>query len=197
MKTLLIAASLILAQSAFAGKSIPAGKYSLDPAHSKVGFEIPHLVIATVDGRFDTFSGELTIADKLDKSQAEIKIDAASIDTANKDRNEHLKSPDFFDVAKFPELTFKSKKVSGTPEKLKITGDLTIKGVTKEVVLEGKYLGSVKDAYGNDKIAFSASTQINRKDFGLTWSKVVEVGPVVGDVVTIKLQIQAAQQKAK
>ena len=194
MKTL-IASSLVtlFATSALAAGTIPAGKYSLDVAHSKVGFEIPHLVISSVEGRFDKFEGTLDINEKLEKSKADVKIDVTSIDTANKDRDDHLRSPDFFDVAKTPNMTFVSKKISGTPEALKITGDLTIKGKTKSVVLDAKYLGTVKDGYGNEKIAFNASTKINRKDFGLTWSKAVEVGPVVGDEVTLTLKIQAAK----
>ena len=196
MKALLLTSLIFAAQASIAG-SIPAGKYSIDPAHSKVGFEIPHLVIATVDGRFDAFSGDIQINDKIENSKADIKIETTSIDTANKDRDTHLRSPDFFDVAKYPAMTFKAKKVSGSDNKLTIVGDLTIKNVTKEVSLDTKYLGKVKDAYGNDKVAFSASTEINRKDFGLTWGKMVEAGPVVGDVVTLKLQIQAALQKAK
>ena len=191
----LIASSLVtlFAASALAAGPIPAGKYSLDVAHSKVGFEIPHLVISTVEGRFDKFEGTIEVDAKLEKSKVDVKIDVASIDTANKDRDDHLRSPDFFDVAKNANMTFVSKKISGTPEALKITGDLTIKGKTKSVVLDTKYLGTVKDAYGNEKVAFNASTKINRKDFGLTWSKAVEVGPVVGDEVTLTLKIQAAK----
>ncbi len=185
----------LLSASAFA-KSIPAGNYAIDAAHSKVGFEIPHLVISTVEGRFSKFDGNIKVEEKLEKSKATLNVDVASISTENKDRDDHLKSGDFFDVAKFPKMTFVSKKISGTPDALKITGALTLKGVTKDVTLDAKYLGEVKDAYGNLKIAFSAKGKINRKDFGLTWNSAVEAGPVVGDEVTLVLNIQAGKPLA-
>lgn len=186
----------LLSVSSFA-KSIPAGSYAIDAAHSKVGFEIPHLVIATVEGRFSKFDGNIKVEEKLEKSKATLNIDVASISTENKDRDDHLRSGDFFDVAKFPKMTFVTKKISGTPDALKITGALTLKGVTKDVTLDAKYLGEVKDAYGNLKIAFSGKGTINRKDFGLTWNSAVEAGPVVGDEVTLILNIQAGKPLAK
>nr|BFD58720.1 YceI family protein [Bdellovibrio sp. CKG001]BFD62145.1 YceI family protein [Bdellovibrio sp. HM001] len=198
MKSLILSSLVTLASlSAFAGQSIPAGSYNIDPAHSKIGFEIPHLVISTVEGRFSKFDGSLVVDSKLEKSKASLNVDVASISTENKDRDDHLKSADFFDVAKNPKMTFVTKKVIGTPEALKIVGDLTIKGKTKEVTLDVKYLGDVNDAYGNNKVAFSATGKINRKDFGLNWSSVVEAGPVVGDEVTLILKIQAAKPAAK
>ncbi|AZZ36226.1 polyisoprenoid-binding protein [Bdellovibrio sp. qaytius] len=172
-----------------------AGKYNLDEAHSKVGFEIPHLVISSVEGRFTKFEGEIELADKFTDSKVNATIDIASIDTSNGDRDKHLKSPDFFDAAKYPKMTFKSKKITGTAEKFKIVGDLTIKETTKEVTLDGKFLGVVKDAYGNDKAAFTASTKINRQEYGLKWGKMVEAGPAVGDEVTITLKVQGAKAK--
>lgn len=194
-----VVATLLTAMSvsAFAADSIPAGTYTIDTAHSKIGFEIPHLVISTVEGRFDKFDGTIVVDPKLEKSKATLNIDAASVDTANSDRDTHLKSPDFFDVAKAPKITFVSKKIAGTPDALKITGDLTIKGKTKEVTLDGKYLGTVNDPYGNAKVVFTASTKINRKEFGLTWGKVVEAGPVVGDEAELKFRIEANKPIAK
>lgn len=194
MNKLLIGALITFSGlTAFAGKTIPAGTFNVDPAHSKVGFEIPHLVISTVEGQFAKFDGSITIDSKLEKSKAELNIDVASIDTANKDRDDHLRSPDFFDVAKTPKMSFVVKKVVGTADDLKLVGNLTIKGKTKEVTLDTKYLGDVNDAYGNQKIAFSAIGKINRKDFGLTWNSAVEAGPVVGDEVTMKIKIQAGR----
>ncbi len=178
-----------------AAASSQAGKYTLDEAHSKVGFEIPHLVISTVEGRFTKYDGEIELADKFTDSKVTASIDVSTIDTSNGDRDKHLKSADFFDVAKYPKMTFKSKKITGTPENFKVVGDLTIKDKTKEVTLDGKFLGVVKDAYGNEKAAFNASTKINRQQFGLKWSKAVEVGPVVGDEVTISLKVQGAKAK--
>ncbi len=176
-------------------KPSPAGKYSLDASHSKVGFEIPHLVISSVEGRFGSFTGEFEMGEKVSSSKVTASVDINSIDTANADRDTHLKGADFFDTQKHPKMTFTSKSITGSFESFKMTGDLTIKGKTKSVVFDGKFLGNVNDAYGNTKAAFTATTKINRKDFGLTWSKAVEVGPVVGDEVTITLKIQGAKSK--
>lgn len=188
---------LMLVASFFAFSALAdtyqAGTYAVDPAHSKVGFEIPHLVISTVEGRFTEYTGELTLTSDFAKSSLSAEVQVASIDTAVKDRDGHLKSPDFFDAAKYPRMTFKSKRFEGSPSGFKLVGDLTIKGVTKEVALDAKYLGAVKDAFGNEKVAIHATTKINRKDFGLTWGKMVEAGPVVGDTVTIQLKLQAAR----
>ena len=192
MKKLVLSTIVTLASvSAMAAKTIPAGSYAIDTAHSKVGFEIPHLVIATVEGRFAAFDGNITIDKTLEKSKANLNVDVASINTDNKDRDDHLRSPDFFDVSKNPKMTFVVKKITGSTDNLKLVGDLTLKGKTKQVTLDAKYLGDVNDAYGNHKIAFSATGKINRKDFGLTWSSVVEAGPVVGDEVTLNIKIEA------
>ncbi|MBS1969785.1 MAG: YceI family protein [Bdellovibrionales bacterium] len=193
----LIAPALLMGSMAMAETKVPEGTYKLDAAHSKVGFEVTHLVVATVEGKFTDFEGTIKIDPKLDKSTLDVSIKAASINTDNKDRDEHLRSPDFFDAKKFEKLTFKSKKVTGTPEALKISGDLTIHGVTKPVTLDAKYTGSVKDPWGNERVAFRASTKINRKDYGLNWSKAVEVGPVVGDEVTLDLRVEAIKEKAQ
>lgn len=193
MKLVTLIAGVLFAAQSYA--QVPAGKYDIDGMHSKVGFEIPHLVISSVEGKFNTFSGTLDLQDKFEKSKTEVSVDVASIDTGVKDRDEHLKSADFFDAAKYPKMTFKSTKVEGKPESFKVTGDLTIHGVTKKVTLEGKFLGKVKDAYGQQKVAFNASGKINRKDFGLNWGKMVEAGPVVGDEVTLSFKIQAAPAK--
>lgn len=174
-----------------------AGKYAIDETHSKVGFEIPHLVISSVEGRFTKYDGEIELADKFTDSKVTANIDVTTIDTSNGDRDKHLKSADFFDTAKYPKMTFKSKKITGSAEKFKVVGDLTIKDVTKEVTLDGKFLGVVKDAYGNEKAAFNATTKINRQNFGLKWSKMVEVGPAVGDEVTISLKVQGTKAKAQ
>ncbi|MFN3453780.1 MAG: YceI family protein [Pseudobdellovibrio sp.] len=171
------------------------GTYTLDAAHSKVGFEIPHLVISTVEGRFTKFDGDFEIAKKFTDSKVTANIDINSIDTANADRDKHLKSADFFDVEKYPKMTFKSKKITGSEKNFKIVGDLTIKDVTKEVTFDGKYLGNVADAFGNTKAAFTATTKINRQQFNLKWSKLAEAGPVVGDEVTISLKIQGTKAK--
>lgn len=199
-KSLALASALALAT--FAGTAMAQGKYTagtyqLDPAHSKVGFEIPHLVISSVEGRFTTFTGSVDLADDFAKSKAKVDVDLSSIDTGVGKRDDHLKSPDFFDVAKYPKMTFESTEVVGKPEAFKLKGNLTIRGITKPVTFDAKYLGTVGDGYGNQKAAFSASTKINRKDFGLTWNNVVEAGPVVGDEVTIDLRLQAGRPAKK
>jgi polyisoprenoid-binding protein YceI len=192
----LIVPALMASQLVFAEAKIVEGTYKIDAAHSKLGFEVPHLVVSSVEGKFTDFEGTIVVDPKLEKSKVELTAKTASIDTSNKDRDEHLKSPDFFDVKKFDKLTFKSKKVSGTPEALKVEGDLTMHGVTKPVTLDGKYTGAVKDPWGNERIAFKATTKIKRQDFGLVWTKVVEAGPVVGDEITIDLKVEAIKEKA-
>lgn len=182
------------ANGGWAASQPPSGTYEIDPSHSKVGFEIAHLVISSVEGRFNQFAGEIVISDKPETSRVNAKIDMASIDTGMKKRDDHLRGADFFDAGKYPDMTFQSKKITKDGSGIHILGDLTIHGVTKEVTLDGKLFGVVKDMSGNDRIAAQASTQINRKDFGLTWNKLIEAGPVVGDEVTISLRIEATRQ---
>lgn len=179
--------------SAAAQTKYEAASYEIDPMHSKVGFEIPHLVISSVEGRFNKFSGTFVLDNTFNKSSFKASVDVASIDTSEPKRDEHLVSPDFFDAKKFPTMTFESTEVKGTPEAFKITGNLSIHGVTKKVTFDSNFLGQVKDGYGNQKVAFQAKTKINRKDFGLTWSQAVEAGPIVGDQVEISLKIQAGK----
>lgn len=190
-------ASLGAGAAAFAAPAYKTGTYQLDAAHSKVGFEIPHLVISTVEGRFNDVAGTIELAQKFEASKATVTAQTKSIDTGVAKRDDHLRSGDFFDAAKFPEMKFVSTAFKGKPEAFKVTGNLTIKGVTKPVSFDAKYLGAVADGYGNEKAAFSAKAKISRKDFGLTWNNVVEAGPVVGDEVTIELKLQAAQPLKK
>lgn len=199
IKTVLIL-SLAFSVPALAVVSAPkieAGKYALDATHSKVGFDVGHLVISSVEGRFNDVTGDIEMGKKIEDTKITAKIDVKSVTTGNGDRDHHLTGPDFFDVAKFPEMTFVSKTVSGKSDALKIKGDLTVHGVTKPVTLEGKYAGVVADLYGNDRIAFVANGKISRKDFGLTWNKAVEAGPVVGDEVSLQIKIEAAKPAKK
>lgn len=181
--------------AAFAQGPIEAGSYQIDPMHSKVGFEISHLVISTVEGSFKGFEGTLEISSDFAKSKVKASVDVGSIDTGVTKRDDHLKSADFFDAQKHTKMTFESTSIKGTPESFTMDGQLTIRGVKKAVQFKGRYLGAVTDGYGNRKIALTASTEINRKDFGLNWSSMVEAGPVVGDNVKIELKIQAAKGK--
>lgn len=168
-------------------------KWVLDKSHTKIGFEISHLVISTVEGRFKEFTGNIFFDPKNTSAKnfsVEVDIDVKSIDTENDKRDKHLRSADFFDVKKFPKLTFKSTSFRVKGKVIKIDGELTIHGVKKSVTLTGKYLGSVS-AYDVQRVAFKAETTINRKDFGLKWNDIVEAGPAVGDDVTISLRVEA------
>lgn len=191
----LLFTALLLPTTSIAGYK--AGTFELDASHSKLGFSIPHLVISTVEGRFTKFEGKADLADTFEKSRFNVKIDSASIDTAVVKRDEHLRSPDFFDVQKFPTITFETIEVKGKPESFKLTGNLSIHGVTKKVTLDAKLQGPVNDGFGNDRISLEAKAKINRKDFGLVWSKVVEAGPMVGDQVTLDLRSEATLPLAK
>lgn len=168
--------------------------WEIDPAHSSAGFSVRHMMIAKVHGGFTKLAGSLRLDSKNPaKSAVEAVIDAASIDTREPKRDEHLRSADFFDVAKYPSITFKSKSVRRISEgEFEILGDLTIHGVTQEVVLEAEGLDTeMKDPWGNVKIGASAKTKIKRKDFGLSWNAALEAGGVmVGDEVTITLDVQ-------
>ena len=172
-------------------------KWLIDPTHSEVQFKVKHLVISTVTGSFNKFEGEAE-ATAADFSDAKIRFSAetASIDTNQEQRDGHLKSPDFFDVEKFPKLEFVSTsftKTSGSEYSLK--GDLTLKGVTKPVELTVEYGGTAVDPYGQTKAGFEVTGKINRKDFGLTWSAVTEAGSiVVSDDVKLVATVQIIKQ---
>ncbi|GFE60945.1 YceI family protein [Geobacter sp. AOG2] len=176
-----------------------ASSWTIDQDHSNVGFKVRHLMVSNVKGEFRSFNGTLEIDDKdVTKSKVAVNIETPSITTGVTKRDDHLKSPDFFDVAKYPTMTFVSKKVKKAGnDKLKVYGDLTLHGVTREVVLdvEGP-TKAYKDPWGNIKRGVSATTKINRKDFGLTWNAAIESGGVVvGDEVTIALEVELLQKK--
>jgi polyisoprenoid-binding protein YceI len=167
--------------------------WEIDPAHSSANFSIRHMMIAKVNGGFTRISGKLRLNPKdLSKSSIEALIDSASIDTREQKRDEHLRSADFFDVQKYPTITFNSKRVEKSSGEIRVTGDLTLHGVTKEIVLTVEGMDSeMKDPWGNVKIGASATTRIKRKDFGLSWNAALEAGGMlVGDDVTITLDIQ-------
>ncbi|MEN9811095.1 MAG: hypothetical protein RLZZ488_2662 [Pseudomonadota bacterium] len=194
-----ISVSTAMSPVALAKGKPAAGQYQIDPTHSRVGFEVPHLVISSVQGNFKVFEGKVQIEENFAKSKVSTQVDVSSVDTGVAKRDDHLKSPDFFDVQKYPKISFDSTSISGTPEGFKIEGDLTIRGIKKRVSFDSVYLGQVTDGYGNRKVAFKGKTKINRKDFGLIWNMMVEAGPTVGDEVLIELNLQAvaAQSQAK
>jgi polyisoprenoid-binding protein YceI len=175
-----------------------AAEYNIDTDHSKVLFKIRHLGISTVTGRFDKFSGSFAFDPKnVQASKVSATIEAVSVNTDVAKRDEHLRSADFFDVAKFPQITFASKEVRDVQGgKFKVAGDLTIHGVTKPVTLDAELIGTVKDPWGNERAGFSASATINRKDFGLTYNKVLEAGGLlIGEEVWISLEIEGILKK--
>lgn len=167
--------------------------YSIDPAHTAVEFVVRHLMITKVRGRFGAVSGIIELERGSDIPRfVEATIDATSIDTREPQRDTHLKSPDFFDVEKFPTLEFKSTRIEGNPADFTIYGNLTIHGVTREVALKASFEGRAADPWGGQRAGYTASTTINRKDFGLTWNTALETGGVmVGDEVRIELDVEA------
>ena len=166
--------------------------WQFDTVHSSISFSIRHLIIAKARGRFGKWSGTLTLdEERPDESRVDIEIDAASIDTNEPQRDAHLRSADFFDVERFPTITFKSRRVQQNGDRLRITGDLTLHGVTREVTFDAEYAGEIKDPWGNDRRGFSAKTAIDRKDFGLTFNQVLDAGGLaLGDRVDIGVEIE-------
>jgi polyisoprenoid-binding protein YceI len=174
-------------------------RWEIDSSHSSVHFSVRHLVIAKVRGTFARWSGTVQAAGgDFSKATIDVTIDASSIDTGVAQRDAHLKSPDFFDVAQYPELRFVGKRVeprSGKDVDVVVHGDLTIRGITREVALHVEQHGQAKDPWGNVRAAFTAKTTIDRKDFGLTWNQLLESGGVmVGDRVEIEAEIEAVKQ---
>jgi len=169
----------------------------IDPTHSEIQFKVKHLVISTVTGSFKTFEGTVeTDGDDLTTANINFSADIASIDTNQAQRDEHLRSAEFFDAANHPKMTFTSSSLEKTgDDTYKLKGDLTMKGVTKPVVLDAEYGGAMTDFYGQNKAGFEITGKINRKDFGLTWSATTEAGGVVvGDEIKLAINIQLIKQ---
>ncbi|WP_374033863.1 YceI family protein [Bdellovibrio bacteriovorus] len=171
-----------------------AAKFDVDKAHTNVSFTAPHLMVSKVKGRFDQVSGSFEFDEKSMKlSDINVTIKTDSINTNEADRDKHMRSPDFFDVAKYPEMTFKSTNVKYDKNKPdKVEGDLTIRGITKKVTLDVDYNGAVTDPWGNRVVTFEAEGEVNRKDFGLNWNKAMDKGGfVVGDKIKIEIDGEA------
>lgn len=171
-----------------------AQKWAIDASHTEVKFKVKHLVITTVTGAFKSFSGEV-ISEKEDFNGAKVSfsIDVNSIDTNSADRDNHLKSGDFFAADEFPQITFANGKLVNNGGDYQLTGDLTIRGVTKQVTLEVDYNGTVKDPWGNQKAGFELRGKINRKDFNLNWNVITEAGGMlVGEEVKLEISAQLA-----
>ncbi|MFQ6114400.1 MAG: YceI family protein [bacterium] len=184
--------SLLITSFAFG-----ADKYQFDMAHTSIGFSIRHMLLSNVKGSFKEFTGTILFDEKdITKSSVNITIKTASLDTDNQERDGHLKSAEFFDVEEHPEITFKSRRIEKNDDGYVLVGELTIKGVTKEVSFPFSLVGPVKDPWGNDRFGAEANLKINRQDFGVSWSKVMDNGGlVVGNDVKIELNVEAVKAK--
>lgn len=173
--------------------------YDIDNSHSNVEFSIRHLVIAKVRGRFAQVSGALELDEAdLTRSKVRAEIAVASITTAEEKRDAHLRSPDFFDVETYPLITFASTSIEQRGDELMLTGDLTIRGVTKPITFAVEQLGAATDPWGNQRLAFAARGSLDRKAFGLNWNQVLEAGGfLVGDKVELSLDVQAVRVSAR
>ncbi len=195
MRSLLrgLALGLVLVGSA----ARAADTYEVDPVHSNVTFKIRHL-ISYVTGQFRDFNGtvELDLQDPT-RSSVSFAIKAASLDTANSRRDDHLRSADFFDVQKYPEITFKSKRIARkSGSTYEVTGDLTLHGVTREITLAVDYLGTARDPWGNDRAGFSTSTKLDRKAYGIVWNQTLDAGGLLlGDEVEVTIALETVRKK--
>jgi polyisoprenoid-binding protein YceI len=178
------------------GAELPhPGRYVIDPSHSAVEFVVRHLGLAKVRGRFNSFTGEIVIGERPEDSSVSVDIDLASIDTREPNRDEHLRTNDFFDVPNHPNMTFRSTRVTGSGLNWKVEGDLTIKGTTKPVTLDVTFEGAGADPWGGNRIAFSATTEIDREEWGVNWNQALETGGfVVGKKVKLELEVEAVKQ---
>ena len=218
LRRTLVFAAVTLAAQPLAAQSTPAAKsaakpaaamatpvkpaaapatYQIDATHSELTFRIRHL-LGRVRGTFGEWGGTIVMDEATPaKSRVEVSIKTGSIDTQNDKRDEHLRSPDFFAADSFPAITFKSTNVAVTGKQLRISGVLTMRGKSKPVVLTGEFGGQFKDPWGNMRTAFTASTTVNRQDYGVSYNSVVETGTMLGDDVTIEIAVEAIKQDAK
>ncbi len=174
-----------------------ASTWKIDPSHSAIHFSVRHMVVSKTRGRFTKWGGEIRFdPQNPTASSVEVNIDPASIDTADAQRDAHLRSPDFFDVEKFPTAAFRSTRVEDLGgDRYRVRGDLTIHGLTRPVVLDASYEGAGKDPWGGERAGFSATVTIDRKDFGLEWNKALETGGLlVGEKVELTLEVEAVKQ---
>ncbi len=169
--------------------------WKLDPTHTTIEFSAKHMMFTTVKGRFAEFEGTVIASEQpLSASSVDVTIKAASIDTRTEQRDQHLRSADFLDVEQFPEVTFRSTKLEGTKEQFKLTGDLTIRGTTKPITLDVTYEGAGKDPWGGQRIGFSATGKIDRREFGLVWNQALEAGGVlVSNEIKLTIDAQLTQ----
>jgi len=172
--------------------------WDIDVSHSAIHFWVRHMIISKVHGRFARWSGAIELDQQdLTRSSVDVRIDTASIDTQVGDRDTHLRSADFLDVAKYPEMTFRSKRIEKVGDGYRVVGDLSLHGVVREVTLEAEFAGVGKDPWGNQRAGFSAKASLDRRDFGLVWNAALETGGVlVGEKVEIAIELEAVKKAA-
>jgi polyisoprenoid-binding protein YceI len=180
-------------------RAVAVEKWNIDKAHSSVGFSVRHMVISRVKGTFTDWSAELDLdPDDLSASHVEVSVNTASVDTHESARDEHLRSADFFDSVNHPQMLFRSTRMDaqGAP-RLTIYGELTIRGITKEVALDAEYGGRLTDPWGNDRVGFEAKATLDRRDFGLTWNAALETGGLlVSDSVGLAIELEATRARS-
>ncbi|GBC77504.1 Protein YceI [bacterium HR08] len=187
---------IVMVGLALAVPARSADEFVIDPVHSSIEFSVRHMMVTNVRGRFREFSGTIFYDEKdITKSSVRVTIKTASIDTGNADRDNHLRSPDFFDAAKYPEITFASTRIEKRGAEYVCIGTLTIRGVSREVAIPFRVLGVVRDQRGNTRLGVEAGLTINRLDYGVSWSRALEGGGlVVGNEVKIELNVQAIRR---
>lgn len=174
-----------------------SGTYTIDPAHSRIGFVARHAMVTKVRGAFNDFTGTVTVdGQEPSRSSAEVTIEATSVDTRNADRDAHLRSNDFLQMDEYPRITFRATDIAPTgQDSFDVTGELTVKGTTKPVTVPFSFEGQATDPFGNNRAGFEGSTTINRQDFGVTWNAALETGGVlIGDKITLEFDISAIKQ---
>jgi polyisoprenoid-binding protein YceI len=193
-------AGCLAAMGLLCASTLLAAPYDIDLAHSGLVFKVKHLGISTVAGKFDKFSGTFTFDGKdTTRSKLDVTVDVASVNTQNDKRDTHLRSADFFDAARFPKARFVSKKITPLRDgRFQVVGNLTLRGVTKPVALDVEYTGSVKDPWGGERAAFTATAKINRQNFGVKWNQVLDNGGVmVSDEVKLEFEIEGVVKTKK
>lgn len=179
------------------GREVPIpGTWTIDPSHSEIQFAARHMMISRVRGRFHEFSGTVTVGERPEDSSVEAVIQAASIDTGDENRDQHLRSPDFLDVERFPQIPFRSRSVRpGRGDRWQVTGDLTIRDLTRSVTLDVEFCGAAIDPWGQVRAGYMAETEIDREDFAVTWNQALEAGGfLVGRGVKIEADVEAVLQ---
>jgi polyisoprenoid-binding protein YceI len=173
-------------------------RWDIDVSHSAIHFHVRHMVISKVHGRFARWAGAIQLDQQdLTRSSVDVRIDAASIDTQVADRDAHLRSPDFLDVAKYPQFTFRSRKIEKAGEGYRVTGDVELHGVKREVVLDAECAGTGRDPWGNERAGFAARATLDRREFGLVWNAALEAGGVlVGEKVEVTIELEAVKKVA-